>query len=132
MRRYGKWRWLFTVGLLVGAGRPSYALPQFARQFGVECQSCHSIPPRLNEFGQAFKANNFNWPGGSPAASAKGLQKLPLSGVAEFSFADDRSEGKSSTQFRSLQLFFAGGFRTGRQRAGGYLASVVAVTTEEG
>jgi len=74
------------VGLLVSAGlisgRPSRALPAYSRRYGVSCQTCHSIPPRLNRFGLAFQANHFNWLGGLPPAYHAALAALP---------ADDQS-----------------------------------------
>src|SRR6266566_8942485 len=99
------WRgvWLLTLGLLV-AGSPGYALPMFARQYGVDCNQCHSIAPRLNPFGLAFQANHYNWPGGKPstskaAAKSEGLG-LPISGLATFSGEDNRTERTSTAHFR--------------------------------
>src|SRR5437588_3210690 len=118
------WRgvWLLTLGLLV-AGSPGYALPMFARQYGVDCNQCHSIPPRLNPFGLAFQANHYNWPGGSaPArksARPSGLAALPVSGLAMFSGEDNRAERKSTADFRALELFVSNGFGAGRERSAG-------------
>src|SRR5436305_14596598 len=66
MRFHWMWMWLFAFGCLVSQ-RPAHAVPEFARQYAVSCQTCHSIAPRLNDFGQGFKANNYNWPGASPS-----------------------------------------------------------------
>lgn len=41
---------------------PASALPIFARRYGVSCQACHSIVPRLSAFGQAFKNSGYRWP----------------------------------------------------------------------
>jgi hypothetical protein len=123
--------WLFAMGILAVADRPAHAMPLFARQYGVTCRTCHSIPPRLNTFGLGFKANNFNWPDGSSPPRTSGLKSLPVSAVAEISTEDNRTAGERSTQFRALELLFAGGFRNGTRRGGGYMASVVAATTDE-
>ncbi|MGE5178329.1 MAG: hypothetical protein ACM3PF_04460 [Bacteroidota bacterium] len=34
-------------------------MPMFARRYGVECSSCHTIIPRLNEQGMVFRAAGF-------------------------------------------------------------------------
>jgi len=52
------------MGIWLGAPSRSSALPIFAHRYGVSCQTCHSIVPRLNAFGQAFKDAGFRWPGG--------------------------------------------------------------------
>lgn len=38
------------------------AYPMFARRYGVSCQTCHSVVPRLNPFGERFKAAGYRWP----------------------------------------------------------------------
>jgi hypothetical protein len=38
-------------------------IPYFARRYGVTCQQCHVLPPRLNAFGEAFVANNYSMEG---------------------------------------------------------------------
>ncbi len=35
------------------------ALPSFARQTGYSCNTCHTIPPRLNKFGMMFKMKGY-------------------------------------------------------------------------
>jgi hypothetical protein len=117
--------------LLLAAGSPGYALPKFAREYRLECRSCHSIPPRLNSFGEAFQANFFQWPGDDPPARRSGTEAVPVSAVAELSYTDDRTEDRRSTQFRNLYLFFAGGLRAGG-RQGGYLFQTLAATNAEG
>jgi hypothetical protein len=37
----------------------AYALPAFARKYGMPCSSCHDSWPRLSPFGQAFKDNGY-------------------------------------------------------------------------
>jgi len=36
-----------------------YALPAFARKYGMPCSSCHEAWPKLSPFGQAFKDNGY-------------------------------------------------------------------------
>jgi hypothetical protein len=128
---------LFVIGAgLLLAGSPGYALPVFARRYGETCQKCHSIPPRLNAFGLAFQANRYNWPGGKPPAAKSrqksGLAALPISGMATFSVEDNRTEQKTTGNFRTLELFAANGFGLGQKRRGGYFVDVLAATTNVG
>ncbi|HIA29086.1 MAG TPA: hypothetical protein EYN81_02205 [Candidatus Marinimicrobia bacterium] len=39
------------------------AIPAFARKYGKPCQTCHVSEPKLNEFGERFRANGFQLPG---------------------------------------------------------------------
>jgi hypothetical protein len=36
-----------------------YALPAFARKYGMPCSACHEAWPKLSPFGQAFKDNGY-------------------------------------------------------------------------
>jgi hypothetical protein len=42
---------------------PSGAVPVFARKYGLNCTNCHSAFPRLNDWGQRFRANGYQLPG---------------------------------------------------------------------
>ncbi|RLJ70328.1 hypothetical protein BCF55_0596 [Hydrogenivirga caldilitoris] len=35
------------------------AMPSFARQTGLSCSTCHTIPPRLNAYGRTFKIRGY-------------------------------------------------------------------------
>lgn len=39
------------------------AIPAFARQYEMSCAMCHNAFPRLNEFGEHFRDNNYRLPG---------------------------------------------------------------------
>jgi hypothetical protein len=130
---------LFAGGLLI-LSCPGYALPVFAQRYGVDCDQCHSIPPRLNRFGLAFQANRYNWPGGkrpqTKAGRKPGLPVLPFSGLATSSVEDNRTEGKTTTEFHTLEMFVANGFGVGRPQAGtrpqgGYFVDTLAAAREE-
>src|SRR5947199_10559461 len=102
---------LFVASILwLMMAQPAHALPKFAREYGVTCQQCHSVPPRLNAFGLAFQANNFNWPGQPPPAHKTGLPSFPVPGMATFRFDDNHPEHLRPTKFRGLQCFFSDGF----------------------
>lgn len=55
----------FIVALLAGILMlifytvPSYAIPAFTRANKVECSTCHTIFPELNEYGEAFLKNGY-------------------------------------------------------------------------
>jgi len=53
---------LIAAGLLLAA-RPASATPAFARKYGTSCVTCHTIYPKLNPFGEAFRRNGFRFPG---------------------------------------------------------------------
>src|SRR5258705_2614775 len=36
-----------------------YAIPSFARKYGMPCSACHEAWPKLNNFGQMFKDNGY-------------------------------------------------------------------------
>lgn len=62
--RFRFWRSIWTVGLLVSSfvlasGQPGYAIPAFARKYGLPCSACHIGWPILNNFGIAFKDNGY-------------------------------------------------------------------------
>jgi hypothetical protein len=53
------------VGLVVLAALPrtASAIPSFARKYGTSCTTCHTVYPKLNPFGEAFRHNGFRFPG---------------------------------------------------------------------
>jgi hypothetical protein len=67
--RGSKWQarilWGVTVGLfcLVCSPPSALAIPAFARKYDLSCTACHTKPPRLNAFGEAFHMAGFQIPG---------------------------------------------------------------------
>jgi hypothetical protein len=61
---------LFRASALVLAGAllaalypaPADAIPAFARKHNLTCTACHTKPPRLNDFGEAFHMAGFRIP----------------------------------------------------------------------
>ena len=54
---------LATLSLwLLVITRTGNAIPAFARQYATSCQTCHTIFPKLNDFGKAFKDAGFQFP----------------------------------------------------------------------
>ncbi|HET9992610.1 MAG TPA: hypothetical protein VFQ65_28950, partial [Kofleriaceae bacterium] len=59
---------LFLLAVLVGLAtfgfpRTASAIPAFARKYGTSCTTCHTVYPKLNPFGEAFRRNGFRFPG---------------------------------------------------------------------
>jgi hypothetical protein len=48
-------------GGLLGAPRAE-AIPAFARKYETSCQTCHTVFPKLNAFGTAFRLNGYRMP----------------------------------------------------------------------
>ena len=46
-------------------GSQSYGIPAFARKYKTSCQTCHNGFPKLNAFGEAFRRNGYQFPGGA-------------------------------------------------------------------
>ena len=54
---------LVVGGLGVLGARTARAVPVFSRKYQTSCQTCHTIFPKLNPFGQAFRLNGYHLPG---------------------------------------------------------------------
>jgi len=62
-RRFQKWLLVLAVaGMLVClAAMDTHAVPSFARQTGMSCNTCHSVWPELTSFGRTFKMGGFTF-----------------------------------------------------------------------
>ena len=85
-----------VVGALIGylQAKPSHAVPAFARQYDMQCNACHTRPPRLNSFGEQFHLMGFQIPS---AARLDGI----IGSVKE--------EGPAKALIDSLALRIVGG-----------------------
>jgi hypothetical protein len=45
--------------MLMLAAPPARAVPPFARQTGLACEACHTMPPELTAFGRRFKLSGY-------------------------------------------------------------------------
>lgn len=50
---------LLCACLAVFMCRPVFAIPAFARKYGLPCSACHEAWPKLNNFGIVFKDNGY-------------------------------------------------------------------------
>jgi hypothetical protein len=53
--------WLAAGVIFLAAGSAT-AVPAFSRKYQTSCQTCHTIFPKLNPFGQAFRLNGYHLP----------------------------------------------------------------------
>ncbi len=53
---------MMTMGFLLAVSRPAQAFPVFARKYQTSCTTCHTIFPKLNPHGEAFRLNGYRMP----------------------------------------------------------------------
>src|SRR5215831_7342389 len=51
---------ILLISLLINTS--TWAMPMFARKYGLSCSACHTTAPRLNETGYRFRAAGFRMP----------------------------------------------------------------------
>ena len=62
-RTAGRLLVLMMAGFFVTlSASPAGAVPVFARKYQTSCQTCHTIFPKLNPFGEAFRLNGYRMP----------------------------------------------------------------------
>jgi hypothetical protein len=94
------------------------AVPAFARQTGLPCQSCHTVAPELNAFGREFKLRGFVL-STLPKVESKTSTPLSLNRMPAFALEIDLADSftqrsqpgtqNGNVQFPSkLKLFAAG------------------------
>jgi hypothetical protein len=108
-----------TVGTL--ASPRAQAITSFARQTGLPCSSCHTIPPELTPFGRAFKLNGYTMTGmpqiqAKPAHQEAGLsinRYMPIAAFIQVSYAGTNrpqpgTENWNAEFPQAASLFLAG------------------------
>lgn len=74
-----------TVAMFLGVGLfltlfnagSAYAIPAFTRANNVECSTCHTIFPELNEYGEAFLKNGYVYFGKGKKKAAEKVKAAP-------------------------------------------------------
>ncbi len=107
--------------IVVLPSRSAFAITSFARQTGLPCSSCHTMPPELTPFGRAFKLNGYTLTGlpqltAKPKQQQAGLtisRELPVSIEIPFSFTATNTAvpGTQNGSFsipQEIGLFFSG------------------------
>ena len=62
---------MMVVFCLVLFSETSKGIPAFARKYKTSCATCHNGFPKLTEFGEAFRRNGYQFPGGGDAEFTK-------------------------------------------------------------
>ncbi len=62
LRAIARVAFVATAGSLLLAAPRSEAIPAFARKYETSCQTCHTMFPKLNAFGTAFRLNGYRMP----------------------------------------------------------------------
>ncbi|MFZ4855812.1 MAG: hypothetical protein ACOYL3_05390 [Desulfuromonadaceae bacterium] len=71
----------------------AHAIPAFSRAHKVECTTCHTIAPELNEYGEAFLKNSYVYVGKEKSAA----QKAPTAPVTAKKTSAGSSRGTAVT-----------------------------------
>ena len=53
---------LLAVVALLSLAKPAQAIPVFARKYATSCITCHTMYPKLNDVGEAFRRNGYQFP----------------------------------------------------------------------
>jgi hypothetical protein len=127
---------LLATALLAVCVRTAEAIPSFARQTNLSCDSCHNGFPKLNSFGRLFKLNAYTLTGiraiestGKNSPSLKLTSFMPMSAMAQASLtslgkAADGQKGFDIEFPQQLSFFLAGEITP-------YLGTFVQVTYDD-
>lgn len=86
-----------AIAFVLLPARDARGTPQFARMYGIEsCTSCHVVAPKLNRFGEAFRARGYRL----DPTSARGPQSTAPLAV----WITARQEEQVSRDFSELYL----------------------------
>ena len=105
---------LAATTLLALRPDPAGALPVFARKYGLNCTNCHSGFPRLNDWGQRFRANGYRVPGRENEEKTVLESPPPFALRTNSGYTDERfengAEGTNASGFRvhGLDVLSAG------------------------
>lgn len=59
-----------AAGLVIGPSSAE-AIPAWSRKYQTGCTTCHTVFPKLNYFGKAFRNNGYRFPGGLEEGATK-------------------------------------------------------------
>jgi hypothetical protein len=106
--------------VLPGVGGQAYAVPSFARQTKLSCDTCHRAFPELNAFGRDFKLNGYTLTGAQTIEAKQGerttLALLPIAPVSlmvqsSYTSVSEKLPGTQNGNVdfpQQLSLFLAG------------------------
>lgn len=94
----------FIVALRV----PAIAIPLFAHQYRLTCQTCHSVIPHLNEFGAAFLAFGERFPGMSAGSAFPFAMKLNFVDSSAYQGSGPNGAGLPKAIVDEVEVFTTG------------------------
>ena len=104
--------WILTIALvfwlLALPPRPAAAIPLFAHQYRLRCQTCHTVVPQLTQFGEFFRANGYRIPGIAPSAAMPIAMRVNLVDSSQNQGAGPDGAGLPKAIVDELELFTAG------------------------
>jgi hypothetical protein len=120
--RRAKARLMPVIGaaLILTAAGAAWAIPSYARQTNLSCNSCHNGFPKLNAFGRVFKLNAYTLTGikaieatGNNNPSLKLTSFMPMSAMVQTSLTSLRTAETGKKAFdiefpQQLSFFLAG------------------------
>jgi hypothetical protein len=127
---------LMAAVLFGACVRAARAIPSFARQTNLSCDSCHNGFPKLNSFGRLFKLNAYTLTGIKAIESTGGNNPklkltsfMPMSAMVQTSLTSIRKAGDGQKRFdvefpQQLSFFLAGEITP-------YLGTFVQVTYDD-
>lgn len=104
---------LLTLSLYF-ATTPAQAVPSFARQTSLPCQSCHTVYPELTPFGRSFKMHGYTMTNVTQVEADNTDLKInqlpPISAMLQISVTNTKADTPSTNvDFPDqLSLFYAG------------------------
>ncbi len=57
-----------------GGIKTAHAVPSFARKYKTSCVTCHTVFPKLNPFGEAFRRNGYRFPSKDGSVDSDNVQ----------------------------------------------------------
>ncbi len=95
---------LLAAAFVAAPRQEVLAIPYFAHEYAMTCQKCHSVIPRLNEFGAAFMDHGYSLPGATPQHA------FPIAGKFNlvYSSAQPDPQGLPKAIVDEIELFVAG------------------------
>src|SRR5271165_6947914 len=60
------------------APREAHAVPSFARKYQTSCQTCHTVYPVLNPFGEAFRRDGYRFPSQNGSVDSDAEKANPI------------------------------------------------------
>src|SRR3989338_1497164 len=105
------------LGMLGSAASDAWAIPAWARKYGVSCNVCHRPNvPRLNDYGHRFRKLGYSVPdevGQQPEYKEIG-NFIAMRGRARYEL-EDFERGQNTSRFKwNDATFFYGGGQTGK------------------